>query len=260
MHLLRKARVAITPRQWLLRTRLADGTIIMGRNKAGFGGRGIYIHREGLEPELELLPRLLTPGSVFIDVGANTGVYSLVAARIVGPGGIVISLEPFVEVLATLRLSVEANGLRNVRLRNICAGRHTTAAELWMNRGKPNSFSLLRRDDEAEKLSTLVVTLDELSHWERLERIDYIKIDAEGAEDDVLAGASGIIQRFRPLVQIEVTVKEPSVELAGYTTLCAKGSANRLLVPANHPKILDLQSLGWLPWSSGAASRFADRA
>ena len=135
--LLRKVRVALTPRSRLLRTRLPDGTLILGRNRAGFGGRGVYIERDTLEPELRLLPLLLPPGGVLIDVGANTGVYSLVGARLTGSDGIVVSLEPFVDVLATLRLSVEANGFHNMRLRNVCAGRETGVAEFWMNHDKP---------------------------------------------------------------------------------------------------------------------------
>jgi hypothetical protein len=47
----------------------------------------VFAFREQYEPELALLPRFLSPGSVFLDVGANYGIYSLVASRIVGGQG-----------------------------------------------------------------------------------------------------------------------------------------------------------------------------
>ena len=243
--LLRKVRVALTPRSRLLRTRLPDGTLILGRNRAGFGGRGVYIERDTFEPELRLLPLILPPGGVLIDVGANTGVYSLVGARLTGSDGIVVSLEPFVDVLATLRLSVEANGFHNMRLRNVCAGRETGVAEFWMNHGKPNSFSLVRHDPEAEKLSVQVVSLDELFIWERLPRVDFLKIDAEGAETEVLAGARRLVERFRPVVQVEITLKEPVFELTDYVVLRRDHSPNAVLMPADHPRRAQVDALGW---------------
>ena len=51
MQILRKIRVALTPHTAFLKTTLADGLIIYGRNRAGYGGRGIYVYRESIEPE-----------------------------------------------------------------------------------------------------------------------------------------------------------------------------------------------------------------
>ena len=76
---LRKARVALTPRSFLLQTRLENGAIVSGYNRAGYGGRGIYIYRDALEPELAALRKFLKPGFVFVDIGANVGVYTLKA-------------------------------------------------------------------------------------------------------------------------------------------------------------------------------------
>jgi len=58
----------------------------------GFG-KFIYALREYYEPELAYLERILSTGKVFIDVGANFGVYTLVASKLVGPSGKVISVE-----------------------------------------------------------------------------------------------------------------------------------------------------------------------
>jgi len=64
---LRKVRVALTPRHWLLRTRLACGATVCGQNRAGYGGRYIYIFGESIEPEFEHLEKFLVPGGVMVD-------------------------------------------------------------------------------------------------------------------------------------------------------------------------------------------------
>ena len=164
---LRKVRVALTPRCWMLKARLANGTVVRGKNRPGYGGRGIYIYRDALEPEFEHLESYLDPAGVFVDIGANTGIYSLKAARHYrNHGGVVLSVEPFPDVFATLASNVETNGFTNVRMRNFCAADRLGTTTLWMNFQRPNSFSLLKRDAAAAGLSTLTVPIDELFAWE----------------------------------------------------------------------------------------------
>lgn len=243
--LMRKLQVALTPREWLLKTKLSDGVVVYGKNREGFGGRGIYIYRDSLEPEFQHLEEFLEPGSVFIDVGANTGIYTLRAAKHLGKDGVVLAIEPFPDVLATLSYSVQANEFTNVRLRNFCAGEHTGFARLWMNSSKPNSFSLLKIDEKASSLSTLTVALDELFAWEGLDRFDYLKIDAEGAEKQVLAGATRILEKYRPIVQMEVTISDVTFGLTEYSIFRAPGSINKICIPNESTKIHIPKKLGW---------------
>ena len=146
---LRKARVAVTPRTATLTTHLVDGSVIRGRNRPGFGGRGIYILREEYEPEFSLLATILQPGWVFLDVGANVGVYSVRAGRLVGGHGVVVAFEPFPQTAAQLLDNVRLNGLRNVRVRVLCAGDRTGPSQLFLIDDKPNSFSLMSDPDAA---------------------------------------------------------------------------------------------------------------
>lgn len=242
---LRKLRVALTPQRCLLRTTLSNGALVYGKNRAGFGGRGIYIFRDALEPELAHLDELLPVGGVLIDVGANTGVYSLKAARHVGPAGTVVAVEPFPDVLATLLHSVQANGFTNVRLRNFCAGESTAAATLWLNTGHPNMFSLVQRDTQAACLSTLTVALDDLFDWEGLTRLDYVKIDAEGAEQQVLSGARRILARFRPIIQVEILLGEAALSLPDYAVFAAPESPNKIYIPQENAKAGLPERWGW---------------
>jgi FkbM family methyltransferase len=243
--LLRKIRVAVTPRSCLLKAVLANGAVVYGKNRAGYGGRGIYIFRDALEPEFEHLEDFLDAEGVFVDVGANTGIYSIKAAKHFNQKGVVLAIEPFPDVLATLYHSVKANGFQNVRLRNLCVGEKTEPAILWLNAGQPNSFSLFQRDRQASRLSSLKVALDDLFEWEALRRLDYLKIDAEGAEQMILAGAANIITKHRPIIQAEVVLKDVSFSLPDYSAFAAPGSPNRLFIPNESPRIGRPAELGW---------------
>ena len=243
--LLRKVRVALTPRAFLLRRRLSNGAIVYGQNRRGFGGRGIYVYGDAIEPEFRVLERILAPGGVFVDVGANTGIYTIKAARHYGARGTVVALEPFPDVFAMLYKNVCANDFHNVRLRCCCAGARTGAGTLWLNHGAPNSFSLVKRQEDALALSTLTVKLDDLLGWEGLEGLDYLKVDAEGAEAAILEGAMESIERYRPIIQLEVIINEVSVSFPGYRRFRAPSSPNIVYVPSDHPRMGVFESLGW---------------
>lgn len=243
--LMKKVRLALTPKDWLLKTTLSNGAVIYGKNRAGFGGRGIYLKGESIEPEFEHLEKFLDREGVFVDVGANTGIYTIKAAKHFSEKGVVLALEPFPDVMATLFHSIQANRFTNVRLRNFCAGEHTGSAMLWMNLDQPNSFSLVKMEATKSGLSTLTVTLDELFEWEKLDRLDFLKIDAEGAEQQVLNGAKQIIEKYRPIVLMEFWLGKISFNPPNYSVFHAPASPNHLYIPNESPKIQIPQQLGW---------------
>lgn len=245
MRLLRKIRVAVTPRSWYLKTRLSNGAVVYGENRAGYGGRGIYIHRDAIEPEFQQLERFLGPTGVFVDIGANTGIYTLKAAKRYSNNGTVLAIEPFPEVAAALYHSIQANGFTNVRLRNLCVGDRTEARTLWMNAARPNTFSLVEKSSNARGLSVLAVSLDDLFEWERLDRLDYLKIDAEGAEREIFSGAAKTVERHRPIIQAEVSARYFAADLSGYSIFQARDSMNVVYMPDEHPKARLPEKLGW---------------
>jgi FkbM family methyltransferase len=241
---LRKVRVALTPRSALLRTRLQNGAVIEAYNRSGYGGRGVYVFGDSLEPELSSLQHFLEPGQVFVDVGANVGLFTVKAAKEVGNDGLVVAIEPFIETAVQLTNNVRANRFNNVRIRTFCIGCDTQQTRLHLNKGKPNSFSLVPKGN-AESISVLSVSLDDLCRWENLKRLDYLKIDAEGAEAAVLEGAQKAISRFRPIVQVEITIHESTLNL-NYRRFTAPGSMNNVFIPAENAKAVETaMKLGW---------------
>ena len=226
---------------------MANGAYVLGKNMPGFGGRGVFIDGDQIEPELWALENFIDKGDVFIDIGANTGVYTMKAAKSLDGTGTVIACEPFVGVFESLIRSVEYNKFSNVRLRNLCIGARRELRRFYMNFNKPNSFSLSQFDDKASYVEVLAISLDDLVKWEKLDRLSYIKIDAEGAEEDILLGSQEAIKKFRPIIQLEVETVYDKINtmLPDYSCFMAPNSPNCLLIPDKHSKIDVPAKLGW---------------
>lgn len=165
-------------------------------------------YSSGVAPEpgsLSVLRRLLEPGSCFVDVGANIGLFTVAAGRIIGGGGRIISVEPAPNTMAALDATVRLNGLAALVERHaIAAGREQGEAEL--NVGKVCGYSsLYPLEDPAESVVVPVAPLDEIIGKQT---VDLIKIDVEGFELDVIEGLqktlsanfnASILVEFSPL-------------------------------------------------------------
>lgn len=155
-----------------------------------------------------LLRSMLKPGDVFLDAGANIGLFTLVAARLVGPEGLVVAVEPVGALFRSLQRSVaELNHLTNV----VCvqgalsssAGKgviHIGAAD---NLGSSSLEKHGGHDGESQPVDLL--TVDALAAQQpRLSRVAVMKIDTEGHELKVLEGARHTMESAKPSVLIEV--------------------------------------------------------
>lgn len=135
--------------------------------------------------------QLLAPGQVVIDVGANIGYYALTAALGVGPSGRVVAFEPGPAPAARLRENAALNGLSNLEVREAAVA--DRAGRLALHLGEDSEANSLfdAGPDAVGQVEVQVVTLDE--QVAELERIDLIKIDAEGAEVSVIRGAHRLL-------------------------------------------------------------------
>lgn len=143
------------------------------------------------------------PGNVFIDVGAHTGWYVIQAGRAVGPAGRVIALEPD----ESNRRQLERNLSLNES--NWSMNHAVVAAAAWSKSGlvawRSGDVSVWHKIDEARGTQTVqAITLDDLASRLSLPRVDWIKMDIEGAETDALRGAERILRKFRPILFIEI--------------------------------------------------------
>jgi FkbM family methyltransferase len=185
----------------------------------------VYLeHRGNYEiEETAFCERVVKPGAVVADVGANIGLYSVLLARLVGEAGSVHAFEPEANNVRRLRVNLALNDLDNVVV-NQCAvfsssGTQTLnvyrpALGSWHTLGRPKLTDPLRGHAPAEPESAVevdTVSLDDYAQAQAIDRLDLVKIDVEGAELDVLQGAERMLADGRvDLLLFEVSL--PQVE------------------------------------------------
>jgi len=156
------------------------------------------LHMEGYEPTEWVSPR---EGDVFLDIGGFVGWHAIRAARIVGPSGRVISLEPDPINRSQLEVNLSLNGVANCTISGLAAW-STTGEELgWYTR---KSADCCRIDGAECAQKVVTTTIDDLVRDMQLDRLDWIKIDIEGGEIEALKGAEMSLGRYRPQVFVEV--------------------------------------------------------
>jgi FkbM family methyltransferase len=132
--------------------------------------------------------RLLPAGGTFVDVGANKGDFSLIAARTAGPEGRVIAFEPGPENATWARKSVELNGYPNVELLEVALSDSEGEAKLHLGR-RSGWHSLVSRPVDQDTITVRTRTLDTVLAERGSPTVDMLKIDVEGSELAVLRGA-----------------------------------------------------------------------
>lgn len=144
---------------------------------------------------------LLKPGSTFVDVGANVGDYSLLAARLVGDAGKVLCFEPERRNLDLLERGVDLNGYKNVEVYQVALSDNNGQATLHL--GEIGGYHSLLGGLSSRQAGTVTVatrTLDAFLEESGRDRVDMMKIDVEGAEMQVLAGARATLEKNLDIV------------------------------------------------------------
>lgn len=137
---------------------------------------------------------LLHEGSTVIDVGANVGYFTLLAAKLVGDSGTVLAFEPEPTCFSLLSRSVQKNGFRNVKPFPQCVsdidGEQTLHLSVTRNKG----LHSISRDLGGQTIRVPSTRLDTIGKAQGLRSVDLLKIDAEGAEPEVLKGAAHLLE------------------------------------------------------------------
>ncbi len=162
----------------------------------------IYVFRDNYEQELENLRRYLSVGSMFIDVGANYGLYSLIAAKCVGESGKVICFEPASENFEILKKNLQINHAENVIPLPFGLSDKAGRMNIYYH-PDPGRASLFPHQNILKSEEVLVTTLDQILSELEVDSLDYIKIDTEGADFLVILGSKEAICHYRPVVQFE---------------------------------------------------------
>ena len=166
-----------------------------------------YVLREQqdwFEDEIKFLRRLLQPGEKVIDIGANYGVYALSMARTVGPRGCVWAFEPASTTAQLLSEGISINGYSQIILERSALSSSCGVAQLSLNDN--SELNALIRDKPSTSASETVplVTLDECLQRHGWHEMEFMKIDAEGEEANILKGGTRFFSELSPLVQYEI--------------------------------------------------------
>jgi FkbM family methyltransferase len=144
---------------------------------------------------------LLLPGTTFVDVGANVGLFALPAARRVGPSGRVIAVEPLSDNVQLLCAAAARNRFDNLDVMPFAASDRRGVVTVVSRRETTNSFTPPDRVVRPSSPCAPSAPLDALLG--NFARIDLVKIDVEGYEPAVLAGARELLARHRPTILVE---------------------------------------------------------
>lgn len=166
-----------------------------------------FYHLGELNPfETHFLQTLLQPGQVFVDVGTYVdGWHSLIASKIVGEKGRVVSFEPHPAYFKRLRQNIALNNIRNVFPFRFAISDTNETARFFQN---GEASSLESNSSTGSSFQVNSIRLDDFIKKTKLLRVDVLKIDVEGAEMKVLKGAKHIILKWKPDLLLEVIDKQ----------------------------------------------------
>lgn len=145
--------------------------------------------------------RVVGRGMTVLDVGANFGYYTLLFGDLVGPQGRVVAIEPVPQTAALLEQSVTLNGFAgNTRIVRAAAGNKEGTAFVMVPDGEPKNATVVPGPVEGT-IPVATVPVDHLTR--NLQRVDVVKVDAEGAEPMIFEGMQETIKRHRPRIILE---------------------------------------------------------
>lgn len=181
------------------------GQLIASRNDI-YVGRGLFEYGEFSEGEVEFFRRIIKPTDVVCDVGANIGAHTLAFARIARH---VYAYEPIPMLYLALCGMVALNELRNVTTIHAgCAAREGTMSYMDWDFSKVNNFGAhsLQPYSGQTPIRITRLTTD----------CQFLKVDVEGMELEVLKGATDMIRRCKPVLYVEADRKDKFDALLGY--------------------------------------------
>ena len=153
---------------------------------------------------------LVQKEQVVIDGGANVGLYSVLFSRIVGSQGKVFSFEPTPPTFAQLEKTLLRSGAKNVKAHSFALGSKTERATIHLPEGV-SGHAALEPHGEAwgnvtvEPYEVEVRRLDDWAEEIDLDRLDFMKLDLEGAEPLALEGAAQTLSKHLPSIHLELS-------------------------------------------------------
>lgn len=153
---------------------------------------------------LSVLCKLLRPGDYLLDIGANIGLFSLESARIVKENGMVYAFEPNSENYNHLLNNIKLNNFTNINAMHFGIGKSHSEISLRLPKGG-NKGEYTIGDVEGDIIENICIEkMDDVVTNEDIKKVNFIKMDIEGAEIDALIGMKETIKKHRPIFIVEI--------------------------------------------------------
>ena len=176
-------------------------------------GQALVEYGEYCEFELMFIKQLVQSGNVVVEIGANIGAMTVPLAQTVGPEGRVFAFEPQPVVFQNLCANLAMNGLQNVVAYNKACGDqlgYTFFPDIdYRQEANFGSISIDQFKDVRFGQRIDICKLDEIE----FQKINLLKIDAEGMETEIISGASDHVKQYRPVLFVENDRPEKSEQL-----------------------------------------------
>jgi FkbM family methyltransferase len=227
-------------------------------------GHTMYLATKGKYPPLRMAlgqyeedtTRLFTEciksGMTVLDIGAHVGYYSLLAAKLSGSGGRVISFEPDPDNYSLLVKNISENGYETITAVNKGVAANSGAGTLYISRLDNGRHSTYRDNAPSNNsISITTTSIDDFFSALEWPTVDLVKVDVEGAEMDVLNGMTGLLERcpnIRLVMELNpVLLKKAGVDpQAMMASLESQGFTLHQLMPEDEPAVLKSSDSGRL--------------
>jgi len=160
-----------------------------------FGSR--LISEQGYEPGMiTILKKFLNKDDIFLDLGANEGFFSILAAQLVGENGLVICLEPQTRLLEIIYRNIKENNITNIEVLQKCISDTTGISTLLLSPSTNTGSSGLYQSTKYRNATQLVpkITLGRLFELLNIRSVKLAKMDIEGSEYEAILGAKEVFQ------------------------------------------------------------------
>lgn len=171
--------------------------------------RMLVVHNELVKDKAntEILKSFISEGDTFIDVGANHGSFSIIAAKLVGQSGLIVAIEPQPRLVYLLEKSLAANAQCKYQLHRLACGDRNGQADFYIpteTSGFAGIFPEFSATSTYRTISVPLKRFDDALDWQHFPGQIFLKLDVEGSELAFLRGASAMIRARKPPLMLEI--------------------------------------------------------
>ena len=186
--------------------------------RSGLGGRGQYLFREFYDPFFSVGDQIFNKKFNFIDIGCSRGFFSMYLLGLKKLNSQGLCIEPLSKAIIDFKEILKLNDIKRARIiKGVVSNKSSKSTSLFRVNDKHGYYSLIKDVRFADKkivkkINIKSFTIDQLIFKKKyLKSVEFIKIDAEGAEYEILCKSLKTIKKFKPIILCEITRKRNDI-------------------------------------------------